>query len=647
MGREGRTRMLGTQERHVVEYIQSHPGALQQELAAHFGVSERSIRSYISHANEGIEPAAHLTKKRGGGYYLIVDDEERFQEVTKGKEGLIAASVPTTPEERVVYLLNDLLARTDWITIDDLSSILFVSRNAITSDLRRVEEELNRFNLTLERRPHYGIRVKGPEMSRRLCLANVVLNSLIENNGDENRASLDVISQCVVAVLNEEAFQVNSASYQNLIVHIAVAASRIRKNCFVPMEAGQLDLMRGGREFSVAEKIAAAIGDALGIEFPEEEVGYIAIHLAGKHSIYANAGGSEGLTISDEVWGVVSEMLDVVWETYHFDFRDDLELRMNLARHIVPLSVRLRYNMRLDNPLLPDIKKRYALAFSMALDASSVLAEHYESELSEDELGYIALAFALAIERKKSELPKKNILVVCASGQGSARLLEWRYRKEFGQWIDKIELCDVSHIDNVDFSGIDYVFTTVPIHRQLPVPVREVEFFLDDEGARAVRNTLTESLTTNDLACYFDPDLFIVHMQAKDKGEVIDELCEHIARVRRVPENFRALVEKRERAAQTSFGNQVAMPHPYKAVTDETFVCVGLLDAPVLWNDRDVRAVFLVSISKRRDRHLDRFYRSMAGLLTSAEAIQNLIDNQDWATFLELLDRYGKPSEKE
>ena len=37
----------------------------------------------------------------------------------------------------------------------------------------------------------------------------------------------------------------------------------------------------------------------------------------------------------------------------------------------------------------------------------------------------------------------------------------------------------------------------------------------------------------------------------------------------------------------------------------------------------------------------------MAGLLTSAEAIQNLIDNQDWATFLELLDRYGKPSEKE
>lgn len=58
--------MLGMQERHLVEYIQAHPGVLQQELAAHFGVSERSIRTYISRTNETIQPAAQLKKRRGG-----------------------------------------------------------------------------------------------------------------------------------------------------------------------------------------------------------------------------------------------------------------------------------------------------------------------------------------------------------------------------------------------------------------------------------------------------------------------------------------------------------------------------------------------------------------------------------------------------
>lgn len=639
--------MLSAQERRVVDYVKAHPGVLQQELAAQLGVSGRTIRTYISRANESLKPSARLYKQRGGGYFLDIDDEQGFEERASVQETSSVSSVPNAPDERVTYLLNDLLMRTDWVTIDDLSSILFVSRNAISRDLKRVEELLSQFNLTLERRPRYGIRVTGPELSRRLCLANAELDALIENNADGNRASLDVISRCVDAVLAEESFEVNSASYQNLIVHIAVAAWRIRENCFVPMEAGQLDQMRGTREYAVAEKVAAAISAELDIDIPAEEVGYIAIHLAGKQTIYPTPSDSESLTISDEVWEVVSEMIEVVWETYHFDFRDDLELRMNLARHIVPLSVRLRYNMRVENPLLADIKKRYALAYSIALEASSILTSHYERQLSEDELGYIALSFALALERKKSELPKKNILIVCASGQGSARLLEYRYRKEFGQWIDKIHLCDVSHIDSVDFSEIDYVFTTVPINRQLPVPVREVEYFLDDEGAQAVRNVLTGRSDANGLASYFDQEMFLPHLRAKDKEEVISILCDCAACGRRVPENFQALVEKRERLAQTSFGNQVAFIHPFKAVTDETFVCVGLLDEPVDWNNHAVRAVFLVSISKSKNKNLDRFYRGIAGLLTSTEAIQTLVDNQDWETFLELLDRFGNQSEKE
>ena len=72
-------------------------------------------------------------------------------------------------------------------------------------------------------------------------------------------------------------------------------------------------------------------------------------------------------------------------------------------------------------------------------------------------MGYLALAFALAIERQNTELPKKNILIVCASGKGSAQLLHYRYRQEFGSYVGRIETCDVSNVKKVDFKDIDYV----------------------------------------------------------------------------------------------------------------------------------------------------------------------------------------------
>ncbi len=639
--------MIDQQERRLLRRIERHPGILPEELATHYEVSERTIRTYVRRVNDAIEDVARIVKHRGGGYELVVEDREAFESMLDPEE---IKSVPNSPEGRVAYLLSDLLQRGDWITADDLASVLFVSANAIRGDLKRVEEELARFDLTLERRPHYGIRVAGPEMGRRLCLANITLDHL--NDGDvehsENRAMLDVVARCVEKVLSEENFQINSSAYQNLLVHIAIAVMRIRKGCYVPMEAEHLSKIATTHEYAVAEHVASEVSAAFDVELPQEEVAYISIHLAGKQSLYiAPDGSDEGLVISDEVWDVVSEMLESVWDGYHFDLRGDLELRMNLARHIVPLAVRLRYRMSIANPLLTDIKERFPLAFSMAMDTSSILAAHYGNRLSDDEVGYIALAFALALERQKTEMPRKNILVVCASGQGSARLLEYRYREEFGALVDKVITCDVSHVDAIDLKGIDYIFTTVPLGRPMPVPVRQVSFFLNDADRRGVRELLSATKSVRTLESYFDERLFIPDFDAFTKEEVIGALCDRIREVHDVPENFEKLVLKREKLAQTSFGNQVAMPHPARAVSEHTFVAVALLRKAIEWNGQAVRAVFLVSVSKAKDKKLDSFYRSMAALFTSKESIQELVGNQSWQTLTKLLAENDNNPEKE
>ena len=115
-------------------------------------------------------------------------------------------------------------------------------------------------------------------------------------------------------------------------------------------------------------------------------------------------------------------------------------------------------------------------------------------------------------------------------------------------------------------------------------------------------------------------------------------LCERCAAYDELPENFEALVWQRERAGNTSFGNLVALPHPYEAVSSKTFVAVALTDTPVDWGGTPVQAVFMVCVARDAGADLEAFYRAMTGLLTKQQAIQELIDDMRFEVLLSELE---------
>ncbi len=626
-------------------YLKENGTQTAEALAAELKVSTKTIRNFIGEWNAVFASyGARIQSKHGAGYYLKIETPELFEkhykELTEEQEN---ASVPSTSEERVEYLLNDLLSRRDYVKMDALSDILFISRKTISGDLKEVEKILADYNLKLEKKPNYGIRIVGKEFDRRLCIANVIVGmdkELYAGENKEYKESVNRVAELVAEVIDEEGFAVHSIAYQNLIIHICIAIQRIKEACYVPLDENHREQMIGSREYEVAEKLAEKINRDFDIQFPKEEVTYIAIHLAGKQSLFLpKPEDTKNQIISQETWEVVCRMLEAVFEAFCFDFRNDLELRMNLAQHIVPLAVRLKYNMKLKNPLLKDIKARFPMSYAMALHASSILKEYYGSELKDDEVGYIALAFALAIERQNTDLPKKNILIVCASGKGSAQLLQYRYRQEFGPYVDRIETCDVGNLKKADFSNIDYVFTTVPVSDRIPVPVREVKYFLESEDIQNMKKTLRSMGGTIPLLAYFEEELFFPHLKFESRHDVMKYLCSQVMVKKGLPDTFWELVKKRESAAQTAFGNRVAMPHPWKAISEETFVCVGILDHPVSWGEQEVQAVFLVSISKKKNKNLRDFYHGMTRILTDPEAIKSLITKQTYEELERLLEK--------
>lgn len=162
---------MNARDIRLVEVVSANPHISSADLSSAFDISERTLRTYVRRINEELDGIARVHRHRGGGYSLLVDDVEAWESWLEANRRDGVRATPSTPAERVSYLVNDLVMRRSWITLDDLSEMLYVSKSALSNDLHEVERRLAQFNLVLEKRPRYGLRVSGTEMSRRLCLA--------------------------------------------------------------------------------------------------------------------------------------------------------------------------------------------------------------------------------------------------------------------------------------------------------------------------------------------------------------------------------------------------------------------------------------------------------------------------------------------
>ncbi len=626
---------MDRRKREILDILSDREYYTAEDLAGKIGIGTKTIRNLLKELNQEMEPlGASILSKYGVGYYLNVWDEEKFNFFIRELHTQLSDQyLPDTSEDRIQYLLEYLFNSPSYVKLDELSDSLYISKRTLTADLKEVEQYLNKFNIKVIRKPNHGIKLEGGEFEARLCIASFSGKRLHKGN-----QSMDEIAACVSAVLKKNDFLIPGTAYQNLVVHLYIAISRIMECHYVPMPDEPLKNMNGRFEYQIAKEIAKQIESTFQITFPETEIVYIAIHLAGKKMIYHNDETDQNIIITQEISDLVTVMLERVYDLFKFDFRSDLELRMLLCQHLVPLSVRIKYDMHLKNPLLRDVKEKFCLSYTMACNAVTVINEHFHTLLSEDEIAYFAFAFAFALERKKTEVEKKNILLVCSSGRGSAKLLQYKYQNSFKEYINDITACDVGSIYKVDFSKYDYIFTTVPITVSVPLPILEVQYFLDDKDIVNVKRVLTSDIASS-VEAYYEREMFLPHLKLRTKEEVLRCMCQFVMEKKNLPKEFYESVLKRERLANTAFGNMVAMPHVYKAISEETFVCVGILDEPVDWEGQKVRAVFLVSIANKdhTSDELQRFYQMTAAFLLSRKQIQDLVKRQDYDAFIDAM----------
>ena len=217
---------------------------------------------------------------------------------------------------------------------------------------------------------------------------------------DENvfKASFDII-EYAEKLLNTELYDY---IYVALTDHIAFALKRYEENIEIKNELLYEIRRIHKQEFEIGLWAINHLNKEFNLNLPEDEAAFIAMHIV-------NANYNEDTSESFLMTMIVKEILNIIRYFYSVDFNTNEMNYERLLTHLKFFAKRLikhesKGNKK--NELLDIIKVKYEDSYNCAVKIKTFIEEHYEYEVSEDEMLYLTLHINRVIEVIRIEKSK-------------------------------------------------------------------------------------------------------------------------------------------------------------------------------------------------------------------------------------------------
>ncbi|MBY7144361.1 transcription antiterminator [Virgibacillus sp. NKC19-3] len=614
-------------------------------LATDLKVSSKTVRNDIKGLNSLLRNYnITIDAYKGKGYVLNIKDEEDFRYFLQQYVKEEIRTVPNEPDKRVDFLMEKILLQTDYIKMEDLAEELYISRSTLQADLKIVRAILEEYDLSIEHKPNYGIKVIGKETLIRFCISEYIFNQkpvFMEEYTHWLKmlpeADLEIIRNSILKNLRKHHIIISDISLQNLITHLAIAWKRIQEDQSIQIVHEELLEVKNEKEYLVAKEMMQEIEAGLGVRFPENEVAYLSIHLQGT-TLTNSVKEKENMNavVHNDIQNLARDMVKRIDAKYALGLSSDEELLRHLSLHLKPAINRYRHQMNIRNPMLEDIKRKYPLSFEAALIGVDILDEQLDIVVNEDEIGYLALHIEVAQERrKKATSHVKRCLIVCASGLGSAQLLQFKLQDKFKEDLEIIGTTEHYNLTHQSLNGVDFIISTIPIELDLSVPVIYVNTILGDSDVMVIERMLAKDKSV--FASYMRQKYTFLNKEFETPEAVIRFLGDVLMQDGVVESDYIDSVLEREHYAPTSFGNLLAIPHPLEPKTDTTFWTIVTLKKPILWGDKLVQVIFLLNVNKTKKEDLKPMFQSLGKLTDNKRAVMRFLECETYAQLEEII----------
>jgi len=587
-------------------------------IAKQLNISSKTVRNDLEKL-EGFCPEydCEIIKKPGKGLTIKGTHEDIQRLLISLNRERETENLPWVRQQQILYLL---LSAKEATLIKEISVSLYVSRATINNDLNIINDWLSKYQVDIHYVKNQGVFVKGQETSIREAFKRAIFfrqntsaadavkydgSKVIYSDAIKNLESYYKIDFSeyidLVHVLKEAlGFRLSSEAVVNLAITLVVMVIRIKNGFRVILDYEIAQMLKGCDEFHSIEPIVNQVEDKMAIRFPEADKYYLLLHLLSGKRLKQDAltillGGSD--TNKIEVNKVIRKFIQVVQSDIGITLDKDERLFENLIVHIRPSLNRMLAGLTLQNPLLNEIKKDYYDIFLIVEKSAKVLEECFQLKLPEDEIAFLTLHFAVAIERKSKTI---RILVACSSGVGISQLLVAKLERLFKN-IEIVDVISIYDIDKYKDKGIELLISTIDIEEIEGIKTIIVNPLMTEADIKNLTEIINRNQVRTDLSHLFRGEYIFTNVQVNNKEEVLLYAYNQLFELGFVSRDFYKGLFKREIIGPTYIGCKVAVIHGEMSHVKRSCLEIISLEKAVLWNDTDYVDFIINVVCTRQD----------------------------------------------
>jgi activator of the mannose operon, transcriptional antiterminator len=494
---------LSKRQKDLLDYlIQIDNFVTAKQLSEKFRVADKTIYRDMKVIKDFLKPFGDIVLNIPSHGYRI--NYEKYVKNLVNFEDKQYNQCISVEDRRKDILLRLLLQSPKETSINKLSEDYLVSPASIANDFKAIEEYLEDKSDIKLVKTTTGTYLSGKEASIRKWIMlelnkKAFAKSLeIEMLNKMDSHSIQLLKknfgqEDILAVKNilddtekRLGFLIEDPYYVNVFTHILILIKRFREEGLIESEESILqEEIIDKRILKVAKSIQKSLEDYLQNSLPKNELQYIYSFLSFVHSNENIIDQQEDYDInpSSIYVGFVKKLVERVSDKMQIDFSKDTQLFKSLILHIKPMFKRIRFGIRIQNPLIIQIKKEFKVLYQVVnVVVNDLVKECSLGKVSEDEIGYITIYFQNSIENLR--LPLK-ILIVCSTGIGTSHLLKTRVMKLFPEW-EIVGVTSAIKVENfLNDHRVDLILSTVKL-KEKSIPTVYVNVFFNEKDVKQI-----------------------------------------------------------------------------------------------------------------------------------------------------------------
>lgn len=469
----------------ILQYLRKKNDYVKvQELAEIYKLTDRAIRYKIDKIEEFLVKNGfqYLDKQHLKGI-KIVNEPGLIEFLDSFLGEYTPYKYVYSKNERFEFIVMKILQSKEPVKLSYFQSKLCVSKNTISKELELIEKWLNERDLKVVRKSRLGIIVDGNEDDKRKAIREITSETISTedivnyvkkgtakskiNNLQFNTLFSDIDIDFIDSLIKSAEVELNKEfsdeAYGSLITHITIMIKRVEIDTNISIPEINVDNLKIGEEYEVAKKILQKIDAHYNIRVPEEEINYITLHLLGAKVLKTNEIYNISEYDPDSLYSVCKKMTEEIEKIYNVNLGIKREKVIEgLVLHLRPSIYRIKFNLKVVNPLYDEIRINYNELFLNTKIVSKYLEDFVGNKIDEHEIAYIALHFGAAIKNaKENEKKILKVIIVCGTGVGTAKMVASQISNNFQvEIVDTVSSRMVKDLKDIEY---DFIISTVDI----------------------------------------------------------------------------------------------------------------------------------------------------------------------------------------